>query len=371
MATELIADRYRLLERHGVGGMAAVWRAHDEWTGEQVALKQIHPHLVADPTARARLEREAEALRLVDHPAIARPREVIDDPDRPALVMDFVEGRPLADRIADGPLPVEEAVAIAATIADALAVAHAHGIVHRDIKPANILVEDGGALHLIDFGIASLATSTPDGLTDARSMVGTLRYAAPERLAGEPASPRSDVWALGAVLYEMLTGRPAVAGDDPAAALAASGDRGPDLVGLPSGIRPIVARAMATDPADRYRDAAAFRDALHALDAPVDPEAPTAIVPLVAAGTAIRRRPPSIRASRGAVIAGTLIAALLVLVAFTSVPRSVGTDQVAAGADGPSIAPIATSSPTPVPSQAPAPAHGDRGKGHGNGKGKD
>src|SRR6266540_5026992 len=113
MVGELIAGRYRPLERRGVGGMAAVWRALDERTGEQVALKRIHPHLVADPTARARLQREAEALRLADHPAIARPRDIVDDPDNPALVMDFVEGRPLADRIADGPLPVEEAMAIA------------------------------------------------------------------------------------------------------------------------------------------------------------------------------------------------------------------------------------------------------------------
>lgn len=373
MANDLIADRYRLLERHGVGGMAAVWRARDERTGEQVALKQIHPHLVADPTARARLEREAEALRLVDHPAIGRPRDLVDDPGRPALVMDFVEGRPLAARIADGPLPAEEALAIAATIADALAVAHAHGIVHRDIKPANILVEDDGALHLIDFGIASLGPATPDGLTDARSMVGTLRYAAPERLAGEPASPRSDIWALGAVLFEMLTGRPAVGGEDATAALAANRDTGPELDELPRGIRPVVARAMASDPADRYRDAAAFRDALHTLDDPVDPEAATAIVPLATARSAIRRRAPSIRASRGAVIAGTLVAAVLLLVAFTVPPRPVGTGEVAAGAGGLSIAPDATSSPSPASTRAqdPAPAHGERGKGHGNGKGKD
>src|SRR5512147_2919295 len=302
MADVLIANRYRLLERHGVGGMAAVWRAHDERTGEQVALKQIHPHLVADPTARARLEREAEALRLVDHPAIARPRDVIDDPDRPALVMDFVDGRPLADRIADGPLPSEEAVATARTIADAVAVAHRHGIVHRDIKPANILVEDDGALHLVDFGIASLGASAPDGLTDASSMVGTLRYAAPERLAGEPASPRSDVWALGAVLYEMLTGRQAVATDDPAAALAASRAGGPDLDGLPRGLRTVVAQAMAIDPADRFRDAAAFRDACDAVHASVDPEAPTAIVPLAVAPAPMRLPSLSIGPRRAAAV---------------------------------------------------------------------
>ena len=228
-----LAGRYLLLDRHAIGGMATVWRAKDEWTGETVAIKRLHPHVVADPVARARLEREAEALRAVDHPAIVQPRELIEDPDAPALVMDFVAGRPLDERIAAGPIPAEEAAAIAAVIADALAVAHEHGIVHRDIKPSNILVDDDGAVHLVDFGIVALMDAPPDDLTAASTMVGTLRYAAPERLAGGAVSPRTDVWALGAVLYEMLTGRPAVAVADPAGALAASRAAPQDLGALP------------------------------------------------------------------------------------------------------------------------------------------
>src|SRR5262245_9408678 len=136
----LIARRYRLLDRHAVGGMATIWRARDERTREIVAIKRLHPHVVADPTARARLEREADAMRAVDHPAIVRPRDLIDDPDAPALVMDFVAGRSLDERIAEGPLPPDDAVAIAAAVADALAAAHDLGIVHRDIKPGNIVV---------------------------------------------------------------------------------------------------------------------------------------------------------------------------------------------------------------------------------------
>lgn len=373
MGNELIAGRYRPLERHGVGGMAAVWRARDEWTGEQVALKQVHPHLIADPNARARLEREAEALRLVDHPAIARPRELVDDPEHPALVMDFVEGRSLADRIAEGPLPDEEAFAIAGTIADALAVAHSHGIVHRDIKPANILVEDNGTLHLIDFGIASLGTATPEGLTDASSMVGTLRYAAPERLAGEPASTRSDVWALGAVVYEMLTGRPAVTGDDPAAVLAAGRTIGPDLEDLPLGIRALLVQAMASDPADRYRDAAAFRDAIDALDTPVDPAAATAVIPLADARPSPRLPSLSSGAWRAAAAGAGLTAGLLVLIAAMGAPGPAGSDHAAAGLGGPSVVPIATGTSTPAPAadQVPDPTHGNQGKAHGHGKGKD
>ena len=228
-----IGDRYTLLDRHATGGMATVWRARDEWTREIVAIKQLHPHVVADPVARARLEREAEALRTVDHPAIVRPRGLIDDPDAPSLVMDFVSGRPLSERIAEGPLPPDEAVAIAGIVADALAVAHDHGIVHRDIKPANILVDDDGAVHLVDFGIAALMDAPSDGLTADSTMVGTLRYAAPERLAGGEVTPRSDVWALGAVLYELLTGVPAVTASDPVGALAASQAAPATLEGLP------------------------------------------------------------------------------------------------------------------------------------------
>jgi tRNA A-37 threonylcarbamoyl transferase component Bud32 len=286
MDDEQIAGRYRLLDRHAIGGMATVWRARDEWTGETVAIKRLHPHVVADPVARARLEREAEALRAVDHPAIVRPRELIDDPEAPSLVMDFVSGRPLDERIAEGPLPVGEAVAVAGVIADALAVAHARGIVHRDIKPANIVVEDDGAVHLVDFGIAALMDTPVDDLTAASTMIGTLRYAAPERLAGDEVTARTDVWALGAVLYEMLTGRPAVTLVDPAGALAASRAAPPALDGLPPALATVIARAMAVEPDDRYPDAIALRDALAEADpsmvphVTVDPDAATAVVPL-------------------------------------------------------------------------------------------
>jgi serine/threonine-protein kinase len=266
--------------------MATVWRARDEWTREIVAIKQLHPHVVADPVARARLEREAEALRTVDHPAIVRPRGLIDDPDAPSLVMDFVSGRPLSERIAEGPLRPEEAVAIAGIVADALAVAHDHGIVHRDIKPANILVDDDGAVHLVDFGIAALMDAPSDGLTADSTMVGTLRYAAPERLAGGEVTPRSDVWALGAVLYEMLTGVPAVTASDPVGALAASQAAPGTLDGVPAYLASVIGRAMAPDPADRYPDAVALRDALAADGAPVDPNAMTAVVPIVGMATA-------------------------------------------------------------------------------------
>ena len=281
MVDKLIGGRYTLLERHAIGGMAVLWRARDERTGEVVALKRLHPYLVADASARSRLVREAAALRAVDHPSITRPREVIDDPDDPALVMEFAEGRSLKNRLDEGALEPEEAVAIAATVADALAVAHQAGIVHRDIKPANILVEDSGAVHLVDFGIATLGPADEAGLTVAGTMIGTVRYSAPERLAGAESTPRSDVWGLGAVLFEMLAGRPAVDGE---ARTVSGGGPGhaPDTSSMPPALGTIVQRAMAPDPANRYADAGAFRDALLSGEGIVNPLDETTIVPLPA-----------------------------------------------------------------------------------------
>ncbi len=381
-----IADRYTLLDRHATGGMATVWRARDEWTREIVAIKQLHPHVVADPVARARLEREAEALRTVDHPAIVRPRGLIDDPDAPSLVMDFVSGRPLSERIAEGPLPPDEAVAIAGIVADALAVAHDHGIVHRDIKPANILVDDDGAVHLVDFGIAALMDAPPDGLTADSTMVGTLRYAAPERLAGGDVSPRSDVWALGAVLYEMLTGVPAVTASDPVGALAASQAAPATLEGVPPYLASVIGRAMATDPEDRYPDAVALRDALAADGAPVDPNAMTAVVPIVGMATAAegplpaeatplppvgRVDAPSRRrgSMRPGILTAGLVLAAVVLFALA------GTSLLAGGTEGgtgsgaaASTQPIASQ---PAPSAKPASAEPTPKPKPGKGRGKD
>ena len=397
-----IGDRYTLLDRHATGGMATVWRARDEWTREIVAIKQLHPHVVADPVARARLEREAEALRTVDHPAIVRPRGLIDDPDAPSLVMDFVSGRPLSERIAEGPLPPEEAVAIAGVVADALAVAHDHGIVHRDIKPANILVDDDGAVHLVDFGIAALMDAPSDGLTADSTMVGTLRYAAPERLAGGDVTPRSDVWALGAVLYEMLTGVPAVTASDPVGALAASQAAPATLDGVPPYLASVIGRAMATDPADRYPDAVALRDALAADGAPVDPNAMTAVVPIVGMSTAAAAAgagplvdappPPAVEplpaasspvpplgpvdapsrrrgSMRPGILTAGLVLAAVVLFALA------GTSLLAGGTDGGTgSGAVASTQPTasrPVPTAKPAAAQPTPKPKPGKGKGKD
>ena len=277
-----------------------------------------------------------------------------------------------------------EAIAIATIIADALATAHDQGIVHRDIKPANILIDDDGALHLVDFGIAAL-DGPADALTATSEMVGTLRYAAPERLAGETASARSDVWALGAVLYEMLTGRPAVAAVDPAGALAASRAAPADLDQLPAALAPVVARAMATDPAERYPDASALRDALTAADAPVDPDAATRAIPLEALapaavvdapveGGAMEPRRPGGRTRRPAGWVALAMAVALgagLLVVGAGLNAGAGSNRATGSGRRPTstTTPSAAATPRTVVAEPAADKGRDKDKGKGHGKG--
>ena len=206
MDGRLLGGRYRLLEAHAMGGMASVWRANDERTGQVVAIKRLHPHLIADEGARERFRREATAMEAIRHPNVVAVRDAVVDSDEPALVMDFVAGRSIAELGADGHAFDEaEALRVAAAVADGLAAVHEGGIVHRDLKPGNVLIGDDGTVRLSDFGIA-VGLMDATALTAEDGVVGTLRYLAPERLAGEPATPATDVWGLGTVLYEMLTG---------------------------------------------------------------------------------------------------------------------------------------------------------------------
>jgi serine/threonine-protein kinase len=370
--------------------MSAIWRAHDEWTGETVAVKRLHPFLVSDRVARERLHREAAALRALDHPSIVRPREIVDDPADPALVMDFATGRSLQARLEEaGPLAPDEAVGIMTAVADALAVAHAAGIVHRDIKPANILVDDDGAVQLVDFGIAATPAGA-DALTAPETMVGTLRYAAPERLAGHDSTPRSDVWSLGAVLYELITDRPAAPDRAGSGSGSIEARAIPDLQWLPVGLGRIVGRAMAPDPDARYANAAEFRDALASTD--VDPMARTVVAPVVTRSneahaaqpvpaTPVRlartrasgRWSPVDRAAAGfiALVAlGTILAvAAIGFDGFRGTGSGVASNPPAPAAS----APIATDvHATAAPDDEDGPGKGnDKGKGNGKGKGND
>jgi serine/threonine-protein kinase len=259
---------YQILAAIGAGGMGQVYRARDTKLNRQVALKVLPDLFASDPERLARLKREAQALAALNHPNIAHIHGFEDSTGIHALVMELVEGPTLADRIAEGPIPADETIAIARQIAEALAAAHDQGIIHRDLKPANIKLRDDGTVKVLDFGLAKLAPAPPgaDGtaelptittpaLTLAGVIMGTAAYMSPEQTRGRPADKRSDVWAFGAVLYEMLTARRAFDGDDVTETLANVLKTEPDWTTLPaavpSHIRRLIQQCLVKDPRRR------------------------------------------------------------------------------------------------------------------------
>ncbi|MGZ8513002.1 MAG: serine/threonine-protein kinase, partial [Candidatus Limnocylindria bacterium] len=209
MDEPLILDRYRLVERIALGGTAEVWRAHDEQLDRQVAVKRLHPHLMPDEGSRRRLAAEARAAAGLSHPVIVDVYDIDTEGESPAIVMELVDGESLATRIArDGALGPAEAARITADVADALYHAHQRGLVHRDVKPGNVLLSADGRTRLVDFGIARSLAESAERFTQAGTVMGTLSAMAPEQLAGGPIGPRTDLYGLGVVLHEALTGRP-------------------------------------------------------------------------------------------------------------------------------------------------------------------
>jgi serine/threonine protein kinase len=199
-------SHYRVLEKLGGGGMGVVYRAEDTRLRRTVALKFLPPELTRDENAKARFVQEAQAASALDHPNICTVHEIDETPDgQMFLALAYYDGETLKKRIQRGPRPIEDVVDIGCQIAEGLAKAHAHGIVHRDIKPANIMVTRDGLAKIVDFGLAKLPEAT--GLTLAGLTVGTLAYMAPEQARGESVDHRADIWALGVLLYEMVTGR--------------------------------------------------------------------------------------------------------------------------------------------------------------------
>ena len=206
-ATATSFGRYRLEEVLGHGGMALVYRAWDQELERRVAIKMIADNLAREESLRRRFVREATALASLAHPNVVKVYDAGELDGRLFIVMEYVEGETLAEvLLRRGAFRPAEATQLALQICSGLAHAHAHGIVHRDIKPQNLLVEPDGSLKIADFGIAKPEGATT--LTEAGGIIGTAAYLAPEQLAGEEATPASDVYSLGAVLYEMLTGRP-------------------------------------------------------------------------------------------------------------------------------------------------------------------
>jgi serine/threonine-protein kinase len=203
----LIAQRYQILETLGQGGMGTVYRAADTQSGIIVALKQIRPDLVADdPEMIARFIREGEVLRELNHPNIVRMLAAGEDDSGHYLVMEYVTGGSLYDLLKRQPrLPIGQTLSIALELADALSRAHHLKIIHRDLKPANVLIAEDGTPRLTDFGIAKTHDARP--LTQTGIAIGTIDYLSPEALAGETVDTRTDVWAFGVMLFEMLAGK--------------------------------------------------------------------------------------------------------------------------------------------------------------------
>ncbi|MYS22324.1 serine/threonine protein kinase, partial [Streptomyces sp. DvalAA-14] len=212
MADGLFAGRYELAELLGSGGMARVHRARDTRMGRTVAVKTLLPTLAGNPDARLRFAREAQAAGALNHPGIVtvHDQDEISDGDTvvPFLVMEYVPGTTLAHLLhKQGQLPPERAVRIVCDVLDALAHAHSHGTVHRDVKPANVMITEEGAVKVADFGIARVLHSGTRQ-TAAGAPIGTPSYMSPEQINGADVDARSDVYAAGCVLFELLTGRP-------------------------------------------------------------------------------------------------------------------------------------------------------------------
>ena len=202
---------YRIERLLGVGGMGEVYRARDTTLGRDVAMKILPQHFTADPERLARFEREARVLAALNHPNIGAIYGLESAGDVRALVLELVEGETLADRIERGPLPARDALTIARQIADALDAAHEKGIVHRDLKPANIKVTPDGVVKVLDFGLAKATGEWQSptltlGSTQEGTILGTAAYMSPEQARGQAVDKRTDIWAFGCVLYEMLTG---------------------------------------------------------------------------------------------------------------------------------------------------------------------
>ena len=319
---ELVAlgpgGRYRLVRRIATGGMGEVWQADDTVLGRRVALKVLVEELAVDDRATRRFVREARATARLTHTNVARVYDFGRDGGAPFLVMELLEGETLAARLASGPLPPAEAARVAAAVADALEAAHQRGIVHRDVKPSNIMLTPGGEVKVLDFGIAAAADETHS--TTGSGLYATVAYVSPERVAGEPATPASDVYSLGAVLYELLCGRPPFSGSSPALVARSHLHDLPVPVRqlapwVPARLAEACEAALAKDPARRPSSAASLairlRAASAAVSAAVPKDGPAATVRVGAGGPVWRRQ-----RRRVAVLLGVVLVGLLAVVAL-------------------------------------------------------
>ncbi|MBD3871893.1 MAG: serine/threonine protein kinase, partial [Acidobacteria bacterium] len=288
---------YEITARLGAGGMGEVWRATDTRLDREVALKLLSEEFANDPERMARFEREAKVLASLNHPNIATlyGLETVESgtgtgtdsspkPQAPSpttfLVMELVEGEDLSERVNRGPIPVDEAIPIALQIAEGLEAAHEHGIVHRDLKPANIQLTPEGVVKILDFGLArtwgvdegdsslSMSPTITKNATAAGVILGTAAYMSPEQARGKKVDRRTDIWAFGVVLWEMITGRRLFEGETVSDVLAAVLRADPNWDELPANTTPslrrVLARCLTRDPRSRLHDVADARLELEA-----------------------------------------------------------------------------------------------------------
>jgi len=266
--TRLLGGRYRLEEPLATGGAAIVWRAYDDVLGRSVAVKLLHPHLAGHEDTVERFRREAIAAAKLAHPNVVAIYDTAEEDGVVYLIMEYVDGPSLKDILRDlGPLDPSVVAALGEQLASALGEAHDQGLVHRDVKPANILITNDGVAKVTDFGIAKAIGHEASTITGPGTVVGTAAYLAPEQLEGPDVDARADVYALGMVLYECLTGEQAFKGDTPTAVAAARLAREPLppralRADIPRALNDIVARSTRRDPGERYQDGRAMAAAL-------------------------------------------------------------------------------------------------------------
>ncbi|WP_344617744.1 protein kinase domain-containing protein [Dactylosporangium salmoneum] len=377
-------DRYELRSVIGRGGMADVWLAVDGRLGRPVAVKMLHNDGGADPSLPERFEREAHTAAQLSHPSIVAVYDFGVDDGTPYLVMELVQGHSLADELAAGPLDPRRAVHIAEQVCDALAAAHDAGVVHRDVKPANILISDEGGVKVCDFGIARITDRAQTALTATATVIGTSSYMAPEQVLGEPVDARTDLYALGCVLYAMLAGRPPFLADSPVQTAWQQVHQAAVPVtvlrpGLPPRLAGLVGALLAKRAADRPASAAQVRAALAGAasgattavlggEAPIRGRAavrpPTRSLPELAEppAPATRRRGRSVGIALAALGAAAVAVAVLALGTLpgrsghpAAAPTPAETTQSLPSADTSSAAPSETPAETPTDTPSPTP----------------
>ena len=261
---QLIAH-YRLLQKLGEGGMGTVYLAEDTRLNRQVALKFIHDSQLKEKHARERLFREARAAAAIDHPNVAAVYEVGEVDGHPYIAMAHVEGQNLEELILEGPLEIQVGLQVARQLADALEAAHRKGVIHRDLNPTNVILGEHGRVRIVDFGLAKLSVSTL--LTDPGMLIGTASYVSPEQMRGEAVDHRTDIWSLGVILYELLTGKRPFEAEHRDAVYFAIIHKAPQPLnrwrsGIPEELSRITLKCLEKEPANRYSDAGALNEDL-------------------------------------------------------------------------------------------------------------